>query len=215
MRSANDIWNRMPWNPRVALRDQYRVIGMDQRNAGRSTAPVSSSDDWATYTADQLALLDHLAIERCHVIGMCIGGPYIMGLLRAAPDRFSSAVLLQPVGVDGSNDALLDMFNTWATELAPAHTEASPADWKAFGDNMYGGDFILSVDRADVAACETPMLVFMGDDVYHPQATSRELVSLAPNATLIERWKGEEDLATTDATIKAFLAAHTPARTTT
>jgi pimeloyl-ACP methyl ester carboxylesterase len=210
MRSANDIWNRMPWNPRTALRDHYRVIGMDQRNAGRSTAPISAADSWATYTADQLALLDHLQIESCHVIGMCIGGPYIMGLLHAAPERFASAVLLQPVGVDGSNDALMEMFNAWANELAPTHTEATPADWQAFGNNMYGGDFILSVDRAEVAACPTPMLVFMGDDVYHPQKTSRELVSLAPNATLIERWKDDDLLPETDKAIKQFLAAHTP-----
>ena len=57
MHSANDLWNRMPWNPREALRDRYRVIGMDQRNAGGSTAPVNANDDWTTYTGDQLALL--------------------------------------------------------------------------------------------------------------------------------------------------------------
>src|SRR5687768_11733487 len=95
MRSANDLWNRMPWNPRAALRDRYRLIGMDQRNAGSSTAPVRADDNWSTFTGDQLALLDHLAVDRCHVIGMCIGGPYIMGLLHRAPERFSSAVLLQ------------------------------------------------------------------------------------------------------------------------
>ena len=42
MRSANDLWNRMPWNPRTALRDHYRVIGMDQRNAGASSAPSAT-----------------------------------------------------------------------------------------------------------------------------------------------------------------------------
>jgi pimeloyl-ACP methyl ester carboxylesterase len=210
MRSANDLWNRMPWNPRTALRDRYRLIGMDQRNAGSSTAPVRADDNWSTFTGDQLALLDHLAVDRCHVIGMCIGGPYIMGLLHRAPERFSSAVILQPVGVDGDNAALLEMFHSWAKDLAPAHPEASPGDWDTFGDNMYGGDFILSVDRSDVAACRTPMLIFMGDDGYHPQATSRELATLAPNATLVERWKDDEHLATTDATIKQFLAQHTP-----
>lgn len=210
MRSANDLWNRMPWNPRAALRDHYRVIGMDQRNAGGSTAPVSAADDWTTFTGDQLALLDHLEIDHCHVIGMCIGGPYIMGLLRAAPERFSSAVLLQPVGIDGNNAALLEMFHAWAKELAPVHAEASPADWEAFGNNMFGGEFVLSVDRSDVAVCPTPMLICMGDDLYHPQSTSRELASLAPNATLIEQWKDDEVLATTDATIKEFLAAHSP-----
>jgi pimeloyl-ACP methyl ester carboxylesterase len=210
MRSTNEIWHRMPWNPRAALREHYRLIGMDQRNAGRSTAPVSARDDWSTFTDDQLALLDHLAIDRCHVIGMCIGGPYIMGLLRAAPDRFTSAVLLQPVGIDSDNGPLREMFDAWAEELAPSHPEATPDDWARFGDNMYGGEFVLSVDRADVAACHTPMLILMGDDVYHPQSTSRDIASLAPNATLIERWKDDDVLAATDTAIKDFLLTHTP-----
>ena len=210
MRSANDLWNRMPWNPRSALSDRYRVIGMDQRNAGASTAPVSNADGWPTFAQDQLALLDHLQIDRCHVIGMCIGGPYIMGLLRTAPERFCSAVLLQPVGIDGNTTALREMFDAWASELAPIHPEAAAADWSAFGDHMFGGEFLLSVTRAEVAACQTPLLIFMGNDLYHPQSTSRELAALAPRAKLVEQWKDDELLTDTDATIKRFLAEHTP-----
>ena len=210
MRSANDFWNRMTWNPRTALRDRYRVIGMDQRNAGASSGPISGADNWATYEQDQLALLDHLAIDRCHVLGMCIGGPYAMGLLRTAPERFASAVLLQPVGIDGNNAVLLEMFHAWATDLAPHHPEVSAADWSAFGDNMYQGEFLLSVTRQEAAECETPILVFMGDDQYHPQSTSHDLVALAPHATLVEHWKDEALVDQTDATIKEFLAEHTP-----
>src|SRR6266545_1991454 len=73
MRSTIEMWNRMPWNPRSSLRDWYRVIGMDQRNAGASHAPVRATDGWDTYAQDQLALLDHLGVEQCHLIGMCIG----------------------------------------------------------------------------------------------------------------------------------------------
>ena len=50
MRSANELWENMPWNPRAALSGDYRVIGMDQRNAGRSTAPVTADD--GTFVAD-------------------------------------------------------------------------------------------------------------------------------------------------------------------
>ena len=210
MRSTNDLWNRMAWNPRVALRDRYRVVGMDQRNAGASSAPVRKTDGWSTYTDDQLALLDHLQIEQCHLVGMCIGGPYAMGLLHAAPERFSSAVLLQPVGIDGNTKVLRDMFDSWATDIASDHPEATAADWAAFGDNMYSGEFVLSVSRQEAAECQTPLLVLMGDDQYHPQSTSRELAALAPHATLIERWKDEEVLGATDITIKSFLAEHTP-----
>ena len=48
---------------------------------------------------------------------MCIGGPFIAGLLKAAPHRFLSAVMLQPVGIDGNQEAFYDMFNNWTDDL--------------------------------------------------------------------------------------------------
>ena len=51
---------------------------MDQRNAGRSHAPLRATDGWQTYTDDQVALLDHLGLETAHVMGMCVGGPFLV-----------------------------------------------------------------------------------------------------------------------------------------
>ncbi len=210
MRSANDLWSNMPWNPRTALSGDYRVIGMDQRNAGRSTAPVSANDGWDTYAADQLALLDHLGIERCHVVGMCIGGPYIMNLLTTAPDRFSSAVLLQPVGISDNRDALYEMFDQWAAAIAPQHPDVTESDWHAFRSNMWDGEFVLTATPDEVAACDTPMLVAMGNDLYHPSSTSREVADRAPNSTFVESWKEGDALGEFDGVARGFLAQHTP-----
>jgi hypothetical protein len=44
---------------------------MDQRNAGRSRAPITAQGGWDSYTADHIALLDHLRIDRCHLYGQC------------------------------------------------------------------------------------------------------------------------------------------------
>ncbi len=210
MRSANELWLNVPWNPRAALAGDYQVIGMDQRNAGRSTAPVSASDGWDTMTGDQLALLDHLDVERCHVVGMCIGGPYIMNLLTTAPARFTAAVLLQPVGIEGNREALCEMFDQWAGALAPDHHDVTADDWHSFRSNMWDGDFVLTATREQVAAVETPLLVAMGNDIYHPASTSREIADLAPNATFVDTWKEGEPLAEFDATVREFLARHTP-----
>jgi pimeloyl-ACP methyl ester carboxylesterase len=211
MRSANALWENAPWNPRTALAGEYRVVGMDQRNAGRSSAPVSAGDGWATYTADQLGLLDHLGIERCHVVGMCIGGPYIVGLLTAAPERFSAAVLLQPVGIEGNRQALYDMFDQWAAAIGDHHPEAGPDDWAAFRSNMWDGEFVLTAGPDEVAACAVPLLVMMGNDLYHPSSTSRRIAELAPQATLVEEWKEGDALAAADPTIRQFLRSHRPA----
>ena len=210
MRSANNLWERMPWNPRTALADAFQLIGMDQRNAGSSTAPVSAEDGWATYAADQIALLDHLGINRCHVLGMCIGGPYIAGLLQSAPERFLSAVLLQPVGIDDNRDALKDMFDAWADELAVDHPHMDAAAWTSFRSNMWDGEFVLTASPDDMTRVQTPMLVMMGDDLYHPQSTSRTLASSAPNAILVERWKDDDIVTETNLLIGSFLTEHSP-----
>lgn len=207
MRSAHGLWDGQPWDPR-RLAGDYTVIGMDQRNAGASTAPVTGDDGWQTYTRDQLDLLDHLGVERCHLIGMCIGGPYIVGLLLADPERFSSAVLLQPVGIDDNRAELRDMFDTWASAIADDHPEATAADWAQFKSNMWDGEFVLTATPEQVVDIQTPMLVAMGNDVFHPAATSRHLVELAPYATLIERWREPEHVAAADREIKAFLSRH-------
>ena len=211
MRSAAGFWKNSPWNPVTALSDRYRVIAMDQRNAGKSKAPVRAGDGWGSYTADHLALLDHLGIERCHLVGGCIGGPYCFGLMQAAPERVASAVLQQTIGASENREAFYDMFDSWAQEIAGEHPEASAETWRAFRSRMYDGDFVFSVDRDFVRSCQTPMLVLMGDDLYHPQVTSREVASLAPNAELLERWNQDaEVVAETVTRIRAFLEANSP-----
>jgi pimeloyl-ACP methyl ester carboxylesterase len=210
MRSAAGFWKNSPWNPVEELPDRYRVIAMDQRNAGRSRAPVRDGDGWHTYTADHVALLDHLGIDRCHVIGGCIGGPYCLGVMQAAPERVAAAVLQQPIGAHENRQAFYEMFDSWQREIAADHPEAREETWRAFRSRMYDGDFVFSVDRDFVRGCEIPMLVLMGDDLYHPQVTSREIVQLAPKAELVERWKEEDVVAETVARVRAFLEANTP-----
>jgi pimeloyl-ACP methyl ester carboxylesterase len=206
MHSRIAAWSQAPWNPIEALRGRHRVIAMDQRNAGRSRAPVHADDGWATYTADQLALLDHLGVERCAVVGMCIGGPYIMGLLRAAPQRVSAAVMLQPIGLENNRDAFFSLFDGWAEAMRDRHPEADPTTWAAFRENMFGGDFMFGASREDVERCQASLLVLMGSDLYHPSSISREVATLAPTARLIERWKGPDEVADTNEAIREFLA---------
>jgi pimeloyl-ACP methyl ester carboxylesterase len=210
MRSTVSFWDRVAWNPIPHLATHYRVIAMDQRNAGQSKAPIRATDSWHVYAEDQLALLNHLGVNRFHVAGMCIGGSYSMGLIKADPQRVASAVLFQPIGVNNNRQAFFEMFDGWAKEQRAAHPEADDATWETFKQNMYGGDFLFNVSRDFVKSCFTPLLVLLGNDMYHPAVTSRDLVALAPNATLIEQWKELEHQASALAAIKRFLATHTP-----
>jgi pimeloyl-ACP methyl ester carboxylesterase len=211
MRSSIAFWARSPWNPIERLSDRFRVIAMDQRNAGKSTAPIHAGNGWHSYAADHVALMDALGIERAHVLGGCIGGPYCLGVAQAAPGRVTAAVLQQPIGYDGTNrKAFYDMFDSWANDLKTQRNDVDPAAWDAFRQRMYGGDFLFNVDRDFVRRCTVPMLVLLGSDQYHPSVTSREIVELAPNAELVERWKEPEVVEETIARVRSFLDQHTP-----
>jgi pimeloyl-ACP methyl ester carboxylesterase len=211
VRSSIDVWSRAPYDPIRELSADFRVIALDQRNAGRSRAPVRSSDGWHVYTEDHLALLDHLDVPRAHLLGSCIGPSFELALIAAAPERVASAVLQQPIGATEENRPLFHAsFDSWASELAPHHPEASAEDFAAFRQRLFGGDFVFSVSREAVRASRTPLLLLAGNDAHHPYETSREIASIAPNVEFVERWKAPELVPETIQRVRAFLTAHTP-----
>lgn len=211
LRSTIEAWSNAPWDVPGGVAADHRVILMDQRNAGDSFAPVHASDGWDSYTDDHLALLDHLGVERCHLLGMCIGGSFIANLLARAPERVAAAVCLQPIGNDGNRDAFRGRFDEFAAEEAPNHPEASEADWRGLRENLFGADHTLwSVPDTTVTGFRTPILVFAGGDEPHPASASSMLADMAPQATLVERWKSPEYNDAAKDSVANFLAVHTP-----
>jgi pimeloyl-ACP methyl ester carboxylesterase len=209
MRSALDYWGGSQWNPINELAPHFRVVAMDQRNAGKSTAPIKGTDGWHTYTTDHMALLDHLGIDKCHLLGGCIGGPYCFGVIQEAPDRVASAILQQTIGLDDNRHAFYEMFDSWAEQLKVTFPGVSEDEWMQFRSNMYDGEFLFNVDKQFVEHCSTPMLVLMGKDLYHPESTSREIAALAPNAQFLEQWKDPEKNDTVNIVVN-FLKKNTP-----
>lgn len=213
LQSTIEVWSRpaAPINPITEFASTFRVIVMDQRNAGgQSRAPITAQDGWQTYTRDHLALLDHLRIERCHLYGQCIGGSFILSLLNAQPGRVAAAVLAQPIGRVGAMPAGRSArFQAWAESLED-HPEATPQVLDAFHENLYAPGFVYCVDRAFVATCATPCLVLAGNDEAHPWPISEELAKLLPSCEFIPEWKTGAALASARARVKEFLAKHTP-----
>lgn len=205
------VWDSAmaPVKPVAEWSQDYRVIVMDQRNAGgRSHAPLTAQDGWHSFAADHLALLDHLKIERCHLFGQCIGGSFIFSLLKAQPQRFASAVIAQPIGRMGPfNPVRPARFNEWAKGLAG---QPNDAVLDAYYRNLYSAGFVYSADQAFVASVKTPCLLLAGNDEAHPRPISDECSKLLPNVEYILDWKSGEPLASAQTRIKAFLAKHTP-----
>lgn len=211
--SVIDVWRRpaAPINPLTEFSDGFRVIAMDQRNAGgKSRGPITAQDGWHTYAADHVAVLDHLGIERCHLYGQCIGGSFIMSLLKAQPQRIASAVLAQPIGRVGAMPAARSArFEAWVATLAD-HPEATPAVLEAFYQNLYAPGFVYSADRAFASACTTPCMVLAGNDEAHPYPISEELSRLLPRCEFVTEWKEGAALAAARPRVKEFLVKHTP-----
>src|SRR5262245_54992042 len=174
-RSQADFWHRSPANPAnpppwldptAELAGQFRVVAMDQRNAGRSRGNVATTDDWRTFARDHLALMDHLGIARCHVIGGCIGATFCLTLCALAPDRIAAGVLLNPIGLSTENGPHYhEEFAAWAKSLRERDPQISEAALQSFGARLYGSDFVFSFTREFVAGCKIPMLVLPGTDL--------------------------------------------------
>jgi pimeloyl-ACP methyl ester carboxylesterase len=200
-------------NPTTEFAADFRVIAMDQRNAGgKSRAPITAQDGWHSYLSDHIALLDHLGIDQCHLYGQCIGGPFILSMLKAQPQRIACAVIAQTIGRVGAMPPTRSAnFEAWSKTLQD-RPEATEQVLDAFYHNLYGPGFTYSVDRAFVASCQTPCLVLAGNDAAHPLAISEELVQLLPHAEFILEWKEGAALEAAKVRMKQFLAQHTPVR---
>jgi pimeloyl-ACP methyl ester carboxylesterase len=212
MNSAIEWWGRAAFNPLEVYADDFRLVAMDQRNAGRSTGPLDVSDPWGSYIGDQLALMDHLGHESFHVLGCCIGCSYGLKLIERAPGRVTSAVLEQPVGiVDDNRELFHGMWREWGKELTARREDIDPETLEAFGTRMWHGEFVLSVSRELVRSCATPLLVLPGVDQFHPTEIGHEVAELAPNAEVVEPWKDTpEHIQQAVERVRRFLRQRTP-----
>lgn len=213
--SVIKVWSEpsAPINPITEFAGDFRVIAMDQRNAGgQSRAPITARDGWDNYTADHIALLDHLRIDRCHLYGQCIGGSFILNLIRKQPERVTAAVLAQPIGrVGPMPPGKTARFEAWASSLKD-YPEATSDVLDAFYRNLYEPGFVYCVDRDFVRTVKTPSLVLAGNDEAHPYAIAEEVARLMPNGEFIAEWKTGEALEAARARIREFLLKHTPRR---
>jgi pimeloyl-ACP methyl ester carboxylesterase len=75
------------------LAKRFTVIVPDLRGHGASDKPHDPAAYGATFVDDLVRLLDHLRIQRAHVVGYSMGAAITLKLLTSHPDRVISAVL--------------------------------------------------------------------------------------------------------------------------
>jgi pimeloyl-ACP methyl ester carboxylesterase len=212
LNSAIPFWHRMPLNPIAEFSGEFRVITMDQRNAGQSRGPLVTSHAWEMFADDQLAVLDHLGIEKALVAGCCIGCSFILKLAEHTPERIVAGVLMQPIGSDETNPGTFGegTWTPWGENLIKNGADLSMDTVAAFGHDLFDPGFVFTASRAFVRTIQTPMLLMDGNDRAHPKGISEELAALLPNVERVEHWREPEVVVDATATMRRFLRAHTP-----
>jgi pimeloyl-ACP methyl ester carboxylesterase len=197
-------------DPVAAMSSRFKLIALDIRNAGQSRGAMGPDSGWHSYTADHLALLDHLKVGRCHVMGACIGVSFALALAKERPGLVTAMVLQNPIGLSSRNRAALDKeFAAWMDQVK-GFPGIDPGALPAFGQRMFGGDFLFAVTRDFLATCKVPILLMPGDDLVHAQEISADIARLAPHTEVVAPWKGDRYKEAAMRRATEFFAAHEP-----
>ena len=116
-------WNA--WMP--VMGRHFRCIRPDMRGFGQST-PMSRDYGWSLdgLVEDYVGLLDHLGLDRVHVVAAKVAGPIAMRMAAVHPARVRSLVLLGTL-VSGAG-SLGDRHASWVRHITD-HGVESWARW--------------------------------------------------------------------------------------
>jgi pimeloyl-ACP methyl ester carboxylesterase len=75
------------------LAQRYQVIALDLRGHGRSGKPREEDAYGPQMAEDVIRLMDHLKIEKAHIVGYSLGGMIALNVIANHPDRVLSGTL--------------------------------------------------------------------------------------------------------------------------
>jgi len=135
------------------LAQKYTCIVFDRRECGQSGGRLERVT-WTDYVNQGLDLLDHLQIERAHLMGGCMGCSPVAAFGVAHPERALSMVLYWPVGgakyrIKGHQRFAEHLAFVQQAGLAGV-VDLVKKDGKAFGADPRGGPW-ASVIKRDAA----------------------------------------------------------------
>jgi len=148
------------WDPQMESLRDYQVVRFDTRGHGASDAP---DGDYAMtqLAADARALLDALSIERCHFVGLSMGGMIGQQLALDAPDRLLSLTL-----ADTSSRYPASVLPAWADRIAQVRAHGMEAVLQATLERWFTADFRQrspqEVERIAALIRATPVAGYIG-----------------------------------------------------
>ena len=137
----------------ATLTAHFRCIVFDRRETGHSGGRVQRVT-WADYAAQGKGLLDHLGVDKAHLMGGCMGCAPALAFAAMHPEATRSMVLYWPVG---GAKYRINGQQRFAQHLAFVQQEGlgavlalAQASNKSFGEDPRAGPWV-SVLRRDAA----------------------------------------------------------------
>lgn len=237
--SDSSMWGRDAYgNTKLTPVDGFQVIALDCRGHGKSDKPHDKDKYGAEMAADVVRLLDHLKIQKAHLIGYSMGA-FIAGKVAAThPNRVLSVVYggQAPLLTGESGSREIEVFAKAVDEgkgLGPYLIEVTPPDRpkptleqaNAMAKVLYGSKDVkawaaaglsfggLEVKAEDLKKCTAPRLFIYGSKESDKlQKRVSALITLL-GASDLKVVEGSDHMTTLTkpefgAAIISFLAAH-------
>lgn len=192
-----------------ALADKYHVVAIDNRGHGKSGKPHDPDAYGAKMVEDILRLMDHLKIDKAHLVGYSMGGFMSNKFLAEHPDRVLT-VTLGGAGWTKENDTTMSLLDELATSLetgkglAPLIERLTPEGQpKPSEDQIQAMNSLvllmndpkalaavargmkgLTVEEAQIKANKAPVLALIGE-IDPLKAGVDELEKVMPNLEVV------------------------------
>jgi len=203
--AAMETWRTQGVYAKIKLLDhlpaKYTCITFDRRECGQSGGRVERVN-WEHFVRQGIAVLDHLKIDKAHIMGGCMGCSPVIAMGTQAPERVLSMVIYWPVGGPKYRRSSHQRF---AEHLAFVHQNGMQAvvdlvlaERKSFAADPRGGPWasVLSRDapfaaafvRRELSAYEATVKA-MGEALFDrdtsPGAEPEDLMKLAIPALIV------------------------------
>jgi pimeloyl-ACP methyl ester carboxylesterase len=146
--------------------DRFQRIRHHRRGVGGSSCPPEArATAVAVHAEDAVALLEHLGVDRAHVVGHSSGGSIALEIASRHPTRVASLVLLEPALMMVPNGAaFVDLVTPLVTRYEAGDAESAVHGFLALvGDRDWRNEIERTVPGAIAQAVKDAATFFVSE----------------------------------------------------